>query len=99
LGTLCVSLRAGKDGLSPFGTCIEVQDHDLRQRYREGQEDQLGAVGLVLSVIVLGNMRATLNHLRSTGVEVKAEDVARASPIQWSAPAFYARSCGPVIVH
>jgi len=28
---------------------------ELRQRYREGQEDQLGALGLVLNVIVLWN--------------------------------------------
>ena len=26
---------------------------ELRQRYREGQEDQLGALGLVVNVIVL----------------------------------------------
>ncbi len=27
----------------------------LRQRYREGQEDQLGALGLVLNILVLWN--------------------------------------------
>lgn len=27
----------------------------VRQRYREGQEDQLGALGLVVNVIVLWN--------------------------------------------
>jgi TnpA family transposase len=26
---------------------------ELRQRYREGQEDQLGALGLVVNIIVL----------------------------------------------
>jgi TnpA family transposase len=30
--------------------------YELRQRYREGQEDQLGAIGLVVNVIVLWNM-------------------------------------------
>ncbi len=29
----------------------------LRQAYREGQEDQLGALGLVLNAIVLWNTR------------------------------------------
>jgi TnpA family transposase len=57
---------------------------ELRQRYREGQEDQLGALGLVLNMIVLWNtryMQQVLNQLRLEGVEVKAEDVARLSPL------------------
>ena len=43
---------------------------ELRQRYREGQEDQLGALGLVLNVIVLWNtiyMDAALTQLRAEG--------------------------------
>lgn len=38
--------------------------------YREGQEDQLGALGLVLNMIVLWNtiyMEAALNQLRRDG--------------------------------
>jgi hypothetical protein len=57
----------------------------LRQHYREGQEDQLGALGLVLNMIVLWNtiyMDAALNQLRSEGYLVKDEDVARLSPLQ-----------------
>lgn len=37
------------------------------QRYREGQEDQLGALGLVVNVLVLWNtvyMQAALDQLR-----------------------------------
>lgn len=40
---------------------------ELRQRYREGQEDQLGSLGLVVNVIVLWNriyMDVALNWLR-----------------------------------
>ena len=33
------------------------QRGELRQRYREGQEDQLGALGLVVNVVVLWNTR------------------------------------------
>ena len=43
---------------------------ELRQRYREGQEDQLGALGLVVNVIVLWNtlyMNAALEQLQSEG--------------------------------
>ena len=64
--------------------CFHGQRGELRQKYREGQEDQLGALGLVLNALILWNTRymdAALNHLRSEGVEVKDEDVARLSPL------------------
>ena len=57
---------------------------ELRRRYREGQEDQLGALGLVVNVIVLWNtiyMDAVLNQLRAEGFDVRDEDVARLSPL------------------
>ena len=57
---------------------------ELRQRYREGQEDQLGALGLVVNVIVLWNtiyMDAALDQLRAEGFDVRPEDVARLSPL------------------
>nr|WP_158251494.1 Tn3 family transposase [Cryobacterium sp. M91] len=43
---------------------------ELRQRYREGREDQLGALGLVVNAIVLWNTRyidAALGELRRAG--------------------------------
>ena len=57
---------------------------ELRQRYREGQEDQLGALGLVVNVIVLWNtlyMDAALAQLRAEDFDVRDEDVARLSPL------------------
>jgi hypothetical protein len=57
---------------------------ELRQHYREGQEDQLGALGLVLNMIILWNasyMEAALNKLRADGFEVRDEDAARLSPL------------------
>jgi TnpA family transposase len=59
---------------------------EIRQRYREGQEDQLGALGLVVNVLVLWNTlytEAALNHLRSRGEDVKPEDVVRLSPLEY----------------
>ena len=44
---------------------------ELRQRYREGQEDQLGALGLVVNMIVLWNtiyMEAVLEQFRKEGI-------------------------------
>lgn len=60
------------------------QRGELRQRYREGQEDQLGALGLVLNAVVLWNTRymdLALAQLRSRGIEVHEADVARLSPL------------------
>jgi TnpA family transposase len=57
---------------------------ELRQPYREGQEDQLGALGLVLNVMVLWNtiyMEAALEQLRQNGHPVQDEDLARLSPL------------------
>ena len=57
---------------------------ELRQRYREGQEDQLGALGLVVNIIVLWNtiyIDAALQQLREKGHQVEPEDVARLSPL------------------
>jgi TnpA family transposase len=60
------------------------QRGELRQRYREGQEDQLGALGLVLNAVVLWNTRymdAALAALRDGGYSVREEDLARLSPL------------------
>jgi len=57
---------------------------ELRQHCREGQEDQLGALGLVLKMTVLWDtiyMEAALDQLRADGYTVKDEDVARLSPL------------------
>lgn len=68
---------------------------ELRQKYREGQEDQLGALGLVLNTIVLWNtlyMDAALAQLRAEGHSVREEGVARLSAsstsISWGATPF-----------
>jgi TnpA family transposase len=57
---------------------------ELRKRYREGQEDQLSSLGLVVNVIVLFNtlyMEAALKQLRNTGVEVSDSDRKRLWPL------------------
>lgn len=57
---------------------------EIRKAYREGQEDQLGALGLVVNMIVLWNTMYThraLEHLRQRRQPCLAEDVARLSPL------------------
>ena len=60
------------------------QRGEVRKRYREGQEDQLGALGLVVNAMVLWNtiyMHEALEHLRADDRAVATEDVARLSPL------------------
>jgi TnpA family transposase len=57
----------------------------IRQAYREGQEDQLAALGLVLNAVVLWNTRyldAAVAQLRAEGHDIKDEDVTRLSPLK-----------------
>jgi len=57
---------------------------ELRQRYRKGQEDQLGALGLVVNILVLWTtlyMDRVLTQLRAQGITVNDEDVERLSPL------------------
>ena len=57
---------------------------ELRQRYREGQENQLDALGVVVNMIVLWNtsyMQAALDQHRADGHSGRPEDEARLSPL------------------
>jgi TnpA family transposase len=59
------------------------QRGEIRKRYREGQEDQLGALGLVTNAVVLWNtvyMQAALDHLQQHQ-EIRVEDESRLSPL------------------
>ena len=81
---ILTQLNRGEGRHGVARTVFHGQRGEVRQRYREGQEDQLGALGLVVNVLVLWNtlyMDAALAHLRGTGAEVKPEDVARLSPL------------------
>lgn len=60
------------------------QRGEIRKRYREGQEDQLGALGLVTNAVVLWNslyMQAALDHLQQQSQAISQEDEERLSPL------------------
>ena len=60
------------------------QRGEVRKRYREGQEDQLGALGLVVNAVCLFNslyLDESVRHLRNDGEEVADENLARVSPL------------------
>ena len=57
---------------------------EVRQHYREGQEEQLGALGLVVNAIILWNtyyMDAAVDRLRLNQMEIDPKDLARLSPL------------------
>lgn len=61
------------------------QKGEIRKRYQDGQEDQLGALGLVTNAVVLWNtiyMQAALDHLRNEGETINEEDEVRLSPLR-----------------
>src|ERR1700693_6199588 len=77
-------LNRGEDRHSLARAVFHGKRGELRQRYREGQEDQLGALGLVVNMIVLWNtiyMQAALEQLRAEDYSVREEDVVRLSPL------------------
>jgi class 3 adenylate cyclase len=82
-----VASVSGTGLVALFGAPEVFHGHggELRQPYREGQEDQLGALGLVVNAIALWNTRymtAALDHLRATEGDVNTDDVERLSPLR-----------------
>lgn len=59
---------------------------ELRKKYQEGQEDQLGSLGLMLNIIVYWNtiyIEAAIEQLKAEGYPVFDEDIARISPLMF----------------
>lgn len=57
----------------------------IHQAYRDGMEDQLGSLGLVLNAIVLWTTRyidAAVAQLQAEGHEIREEDITRLSPLK-----------------
>jgi TnpA family transposase len=63
------------------------QRGEIRKRYRNGQESQLGALGLVLNAIVIWNtlyIEEIVKQLKVEGHTIQPEDLARISPLEYS---------------
>jgi TnpA family transposase len=81
---ILTQLNRGEGRHSLARVICHGQRGEIRKRYREGQEDQLGSLGLVTNAVVLWNtiyMGASLNHLRDKSFEIRGEDEARLSPL------------------
>jgi TnpA family transposase len=82
---ILTQLNRGESRHSVARAVFHGQRGELRQRYRDGQEEQLGALGLAVNVLVLWNtiyLTEVLDYLRFSGVEVDPDDVARLSPLK-----------------
>lgn len=80
---ILTQLNRGEGRHSVARVICHGQRGEIRKRYREGQEDQLGALGLVTNAVVLWNtiyMQSALDHLQDS-IEIKEEDEARLSPL------------------
>jgi TnpA family transposase len=81
---ILVQLNRGEQRHQVARAVFHGRRGELRQKYQEGQEDQLGALGLAVNMIVLWNtlyMGKAIEHLPATGVAVHEEDVKRLTPL------------------
>lgn len=79
-----IQLNRGEGRHAVARVLFHGQRGELRQRYRQGQEDQLGALGLVVNIVALWNtwyMQDALNELRAQGGVIRPEDIERLSPL------------------
>ncbi len=66
----------------------------IHQAYRDGMEDQLGALHLVLNAIVLWTTKhidAAVEALRAEGHEIRDDDIVRLSPLKHRTPTLLGR--------
>ncbi len=81
---ILTQLNRGEGRHSVARRICHGQRGEIRKRYREGQEDQLSALGLVTNTVVLWNtiyMQAALDHLQQHSLEIREEDETRLSPL------------------
>ncbi len=76
-----------RSGLRPVATPTSSSDSSgcsAYQRYHQGQEEQIGALGLIVNAIVLCNTIYTqriLNHLSANGRPIDEAELERLSPL------------------
>ena len=82
--SILTQLNRGESRHSLARTLFFGKRGELRQPYRTGQEDQLGALGLATNIVALWNTIYTevaLKELRKEGYPIRDEDVVRLSPL------------------
>jgi TnpA family transposase len=80
---ILTQLNRGEGRHSVTRIICHGQRGEIRKRYKEGHENQLGALGLVTNAVILWNtiyMQSVLDHLQQS-IEINKEDEARLSPL------------------
>jgi TnpA family transposase len=81
---ILVQLNRGEQRHQLARAVFHGRKGELRQKYQEGQEDQLGAPGLVVNMIVLWNtlyLSKAIEHLQATRMGIREEDIKRLAPL------------------
>ncbi|AUH73085.1 hypothetical protein CAB17_14285 [Legionella sainthelensi] len=79
---ILIQLNKGESRHSLARTVYHGKRGEIHEKYREGQEDQLNALGLTTNAIVLWNrvyMQATVDYLLAQGEAINEEDEKRLS--------------------
>jgi len=79
-----IQLNRGESRHSLARDVFHGRRGELRQAYREGQEEQLGALGLVVNMLVIWNtlyQDRILADLRARGATAHLDDIERLSPL------------------
>ena len=82
---ILTQLNRGEGRHSVARTICHGRRGEIRKHYREGQEDQLGTLGLVTNAVVLWNTLytgAAIEQLKTDGFPVNAGDVERLPPLK-----------------
>jgi len=80
----CWSNSIARRSVTGWRAVFYGQKGELRQHYQDGQEDQLGARGLVVNALILWHTRYTqrvIDNLQGQGWEIASADLARLSPL------------------
>jgi TnpA family transposase len=81
---ILIQLNKGESRHSLARTIYYGRRGEIYQKYREGQEDQLTALGLVTNAIIVWNtiyIQSALDYLRSQGEIINEEDESKLSPL------------------
>ncbi|MEZ5045235.1 MAG: Tn3 family transposase [Saprospiraceae bacterium] len=77
-------LNRGESRHSLARAIFHGQKGQIRKRYRQGQENQLEALGLVVNMAVLWNtryMQLAIEQLQKEGLQISPQEIARLSPL------------------
>ncbi|MCD2347076.1 transposase [Clostridium guangxiense] len=81
---ILTQLNRGESRHSLASAVFYGKKGELHQAYREGQEDQLGALGLIVNAIVVWNTRyieTAIDSLKITGYDISDVDIQKLSPL------------------